>query len=434
VLKQVKADDAVVVVTSTVDSNQRFAANTFTTNGQTENLTIRLTVWVNGRKGSATTSEIGEGAIKKLVEQAQQIASLSPVDQEYVPTLAQQRYAPEGVFHSSTAEPDLRRRSGRVSGILQACEKAGVVGAGLYRSVAVALGALTRNGNFFYDRRGNSSLSVTARLPDGSSSGYYLRSNIEPTKLPYDQIVEAAIDRAVRGRRAELLDPGVYSVILEPQAVLDVLSYFPAAFNARPADEGRSAMSAPGGKNRIGEQLFDPMVNFYSDPAHQELPGARATKEWVPAQKMHLIERGAVKNLAYSRFWAKEKKVQPTPGPTNYILESAGPTRTISEMIQQSKRALLVSRLWYIRMVSPRTLLVTGLTRDGVWLVENGEIKHPVRNFRFNQSLMAMLGPGNVLAMSKPEVVGGSEGPDSAHFYPALQLEKFHFTSTSEAV
>jgi predicted Zn-dependent protease len=142
-----------------------------------------------------------------------------------------------------------------------------------------------------------------------------------------------------------------------------------------------------------------------------------------------------VEKLIYSRYWAKEKGVQPTPGPTNMILESHGPTTPLEDLVKGMKRGLLVSRFWYIRMVDPRTLLLTGLTRDGIWLVEEGRIQYPVRNLRFNQSVTEMLAPGNVMGVSRPERLSTSEGEGTgAGLMPALHLKEFHFTSVSEAV
>ena len=145
-----------------------------------------------------------------------------------------------------------------------------------------------------------------------------------------------------------------------------------------------------------------------------------------PAEKLYLIRGGVVENLVYTRFWAEKSGKRPTPGPVNQIFESNGTTNTLAEMIANTERALLLTRFWYIRMVNPRTQSLTGLTRDGVWLVENGKIKYPVRNFRFNQSVMQMLAPGNVEMVGKPERVGG--------LYPALKLKAFTFSSESEAV
>ena len=173
--------------------------------------------------------------------------------------------------------------------------------------------------------------------------------------------------------------------------------------------------------------MFSERITLYSDPQHPELPAIPATAEGVAADRLPLISKGALENLEYSRFWARERKRQPTPGPVNYILESSGPAAPLDEMIKGMKRGLLITRFWYVRLVDPRTILLTGLTRDGLWLIENGEIRYPVRNLRFNQSVLAMLAPWNV------EAVGASERR-SPFMVPPLRLASFTFTSMSDAI
>jgi len=425
-LKLTKADDAVVSVRETVESNQRFAANAFTTNGSSRERGFSVTVWIDKRQGSASGTEFEEASLRQAVEQAEHLAKLSPVDVEYLPTLGPQRYKPVKGYVSKTAEVSPAWRAKQIGAILDQCEEAKVVGAGLFRSGAYISASATRNGNFEFERSTSTDLSVTARTPDGTSSGYGLHDHFDIDKLDVAGVSGRAVKKALTGRDTQKLGPGIYPVILEPQAVGDILGFFNGAFNARSADEGRSPMSAPGGKTLMGQPVFDSKINFYSDPWHPELPGSQSAQDGLPAEKLYLVRGGVVENLVYSRFWAQNTGKQPTPGPVNSILESTEPAHSLDEMISATDQALLVTRLWYIRMVSPRAQLLTGLTRDGVWWVENGKIKHPVRNFRFNQSVMKMLAPGNVEMIGKPVRVGG--------LFPALKLKAFTFSSESEAV
>jgi predicted Zn-dependent protease len=425
-LKLTKADDAVVGVSESLRSNQRFAANAFTTNGSSRERAFSVTVWIDRRQGSAGGTEFDDASLRRAVAQAEQLARLSPVDVEYLPTLDLQKYRPVKGHVSKTAELSPTWRARQIGEILDQCQAAQVVGAGLFQSGASYSASATRHGNFEFERSSSASLSMTARTPDGTSSGYGLHNHFDVDRLDIQGVARRAVDKARTGRDAQRLEPGVYPVILEPQAVGDILGFLRGAFTARNAEEGRSPMSAPGGKTLLGQAVFDPKINFYSDPWHPELPGSQSAPGGLPAQKLDLIRGGVVENLVYSRFWAQKTGKQPTPGPVNSILESAGPTHSLAEMIAGTERALLLTRFWYIRMVNPRTQLLTGLTRDGVWLVENGKIKHPVRNFRFNQSVMQMLAPGNVLMVGKPVRVGG--------LFPALKLKGFTFSSESEAV
>jgi len=209
--------------------------------------------------------------------------------------------------------------------------------------------------------------------------------------------------------------------------VADLVSFLADAFDARTADEGRSAFSAAGGKTRVGEALFHERLNIYSDPMHPEMPAAPSTGEGIPASRLSLVKAGVLEHLVYSRFWASERKQEASPGPVNYIFESSAPPTAMPAMIQGMERGLLISRFWYVRLVDPRTIMLTGLTRDGLWWIEKGRIQYPVRNLRFNQSVLAMLAPYNVLAIGAPE-------RRSPFMVPALKLSGFRFTSVSDAI
>lgn len=435
VLGLVKADDAAVDVTSRIHANLRFAANNFQTSGERETRTASVTVWIDRRRGSATTSDLSEAALGQMVEQAETIARLSPVDREYLPTLGLQTYESTRRYVEATAALSLADRARAIGEALDASEKAGVISAGYHQSQAVATAEATRNGNFAYERSTLASLGMSARTPDGLGSGYFLRSHIDVRRLDTRQVYREAIRRAQESRGARTIDAGSYPVVLEAQAVADLIAGFSLNFDARAAEEGRSAFSVPGGKTRVGEKVFDERINILSDPWREDLPGSQAAGSGLPAAVVHLVRNGVLENLVYSRFWAEQQKRQPTPGPVNRIIEPSTKPSTLQEMIQSSDRALLVTRFWYIRSVDPRTATLTGLTRDGVWWVEKGKMQYPVRNLRFNQSMIQMLAPGNIELVGAPERVGASEDQgSSAALVPALKLRAFNFTSQSEAV
>ena len=436
VLESVRADDAEVLVQNEDYSQLRFAANSFTTNGRREDLEVNVTVWMDGKKGSASSNETDDASLVKVARRAESVARISPVDPEYLRTLGAQKYKPGAGYVEATVNFDPAVRARTIHGIIASCEEAGVTGAGFHQARGEVEAAASKHGNFRYHRRSLASLSLTARAPEGGGSGYFLRSHFDGSKLDIERIAREAIQKALGSRQARTLNPGVYTLILEPQAVADLLGYYALpAFDARSADEGRSPFSAPGGKTRLGEKVFDERLNFYSDPWHRELPGAPYAQDGIPAEKLYLVRQGVLENLVYTRFWAKKKKRPATPGPVNAILEGSGPAPSIEEMIKDSRRGLLVSRFWYIRMVDPRSLLLTGLTRDGVWFIEDGKIQYPVRNFRFNQSILKMLAPGNPELVGAPERVGSSEAQGSnPRLLPALRVKEFNFTSASEAV
>ncbi|MCP9493874.1 MAG: TldD/PmbA family protein [Pyrinomonadaceae bacterium MAG19_C2-C3] len=430
-LSFVKADDASVSVTNEQTSHLRFADNNVLTSGKRESRAASVTLWMKGRRGAASTNDFDDASLRAAVEQAEQIARLAPVDREYLPTLGKQTYKPVGGYVEATANISPATRARQIGDILTACEKAKVIGAGFHQAVARAAAFATKNGNFGFEPSTVVSLSTTARTPDGTSSGYFGRNHFDVAKLDTARIAREAIDKTLQGRNARTLEAKSYTVILEPQAVADLLGNFAFGFDARSAEEGRSPYSASGGKTRTGEKLFDERINLYSDASNAELPASPSAQAGIPSQKIYLIKNGVLENLIYSRFWAKQKGTEPTPGPVNAILETTGKPTSVEEMISSTKRGLLVSRFWYIRSTDPRTASLTGLTRDGVWLIEDGKIQYPVKNFRFNQSIINMLAPGNVEMIGAAERVGNAE---NASLLPALKLKAFNFTSQSEAV
>lgn len=425
--KAAGAEDAAVSLDSSVQAHARFADNRITTSGRAENLAITATVWTGRRRGSVTGSDSGSEALKRMVDEAVQIARVSPVHREYVPTLGPLEYPESRGFAAATADVDPRARATALDAALTACRAAQVTGAGFHTATASGAATATANGNRRYFRASEAGFSMTARRADGTGSGYFAGDHFDVARLDAARIAGRAVDKAVRSRQPKPIEPGSYPVILEPQAVADLMGFLTNSFDARVAEEGRSAFSAKGGQTRIGEGLFDKRISLYSDAMHAELPAVPATNEGIPASRLSLVKAGVLENLVYSRFWALEKKRQPTPGPVNYILESSEAPASLDAMVAGMKRGLLISRFWYVRLVDPRTLVLTGLTRDGLWWVENGEVRHPVRNLRFNQSVLAMLAPWNVEAIGVPERL-------SPFMVPALRLGAFRFTSVSDAI
>ena len=434
-LSYVKADDAIVGVNSENYGHLRFASNAFTTSGARENTTVGVTVWIDKKRGSASTNEMDDESLKATVALAEQLARISPVDREYLPTLGKQTYKPVNGYAEATSNVSATVRAKTINDVITSCEKAKVIGAGFHQARGSAGASATKNGNFNYERSSLVSLSMTARTQDGTSSGYFLRNHFDVAKLDASRIAGEAIRKALDARNPRVLEPGVYPAILEPQAVADLLGFFAFSFDARSAEEGRSPFSAPGGKTKLGEKIFDERINIYSDPWHPELPGSQSAQAGLPAQKIYFVRNGVLENLTYSRFWAGQKGKEPTAGPVNSILESSQPPVSVDEMIKSMDRGLLLGRFWYIRGVDSRVALQTGLTRDGIWYIENGKIQYAVKNFRFNQSSIQLLAPGNVDMIGKPERVGSSEGQGgNAALLPALKVKEFHFSSQSEAV
>jgi len=264
--------------------------------------------------------------------------------------------------------------------------------------------------------------TVTMRTDDGTGSGWVTRDFNDVSKFDAAEASKVAIDKAVLSQEAKAIEPGKYTVILEPAAALGLLEGLGRALDARQADEGRSYMSKDGG-NKLGDKIVDERVQIWSDPLHPEVPTATWNGAGQPLKKTVWMENGVVKNLAYDRFWAKEKGVDAVPYPSNFIM--AGGDASINDLIKGTKKGILVTRLWYIRSVDPQTLLYTGLTRDGTFYIENGEIKYPVKNFRFNESPIIMLNNLETL---------GEQARVEGNWIPYMKIRDFTFTSLSDAV
>jgi predicted Zn-dependent protease len=192
---------------------------------------------------------------------------------------------------------------------------------------------------------------------------------------------------------------------------------------ARQADEGRSFLSKKGGGTKLGEKLVDERVQIYSDPFNEIVPANAWNGDGLPRERTSWIEDGVVKNMSYSRFWADKQGVEPVSGPANGIM--VGGDATTEDLIKSTKRGILVTRLWYIRTVDPQTLLYTGLTRDGTFYIENGKIKHPIKNMRFNESPIIML--NNLEELGQQQRINGN-------LVPVMKIRDFTFTSLSDAV
>jgi len=285
------------------------------------------------------------------------------------------------------------------------------------------------NGNFGYQRGTLVDFTCTVRTDDAQGSGWVARNLADVGQFSAPTEIQIAIDKAKRSSSAKALEPGKYTVILEPAASADLLAYMFNGFDAREADEGRSFMTKKVGGNQLGEKLFDERVTFYSDPQDASVPVLPWDEDGVPRARTPIVTKGVVDYLQYSRYWAKLKGKPEIGQPGNLIM--TGGDKSTMDLVKTTQKGVLVTRTWYIRMVDPQTVLLTGLTRDGTFYIENGEIKYPIKNFRFNESPVIML--NNVEEFGKPVRVQPQEAP-IIMMLPPMKLREFTFTSLSDAV
>jgi predicted Zn-dependent protease len=349
-----------------------------------------------------------------------------------MPELGPQTIKPEIDWSDATASVDPTGRATMVSQITGPVRGENLVCTGYLEVNTGSLAIANNKGLFAYGRATSTALTSTVRTPEGTGSGWAGATSWNVADINPADIAARAIEKAKRSVNAVAIEPGRYTVILEPTAVGNLVQLIGFNLNARNADEGRSFFTKPGGGNKIGMKVVDERVTLYSDPQEAASASNTFTFEGLPVERTVWIENGVVKNLAYDRFWAQKTGTQPTPFTGS--LAMTGGTATIEEMIASTQRGLLVTRFWYIRPVDPRTILFTGLTRDGTFLIENGKITRAVKNLRYNESPIFML--NNIEMMGRPMRVPSSESgsPDSAVVMPPLKVRDFTFTSLSDAV
>jgi predicted Zn-dependent protease len=433
VLAMSSAEETLLAVNGTETANLRFARNTATTSGAQSSTSLAITASFGKRSGTVTTSQFDDDSLQRALRSAEEIAKVSPENPEAMPVLAPQPYAQGNAYFEDAAAASPEWRASSVDTAIALSKKKDVVSAGFVETRAAMQAVATSKGLFGYDRFTSADYNLTARTPDGSGSGWASKSFNELRLLDPPRLANAAIDKAAMAKAPVGIEPGKYTVVLEPAALADLMAYMLFSGNARQADEGRSAFSKKGGGNRIGEQIVGEKVTIYSDPAHPLAPTISFDGQGLPIERNLWVEKGVLKDLFYSRFWAQKMNRKPTGGPANLIMD--GGTATMEDLIAGTERGVLVTRFWYIRQLDPQTILVTGLTRDGLFLIEKGKVTRPVKNMRWNESPIVAF--NNIDAMTPSERVVSGEGIGGqglALVCPAARIREFTFSSSSDAV
>jgi predicted Zn-dependent protease len=426
------AEETRVTISSGQQGNTRFAVNQISTAGDSYNASVSVQSSYGKRTGGSSTNRLDDGSLRAAVQTAERLARLSPEDPEALPLLRPQQYGESAGWSEATASLEPTERATAVQHIATPARAANLLSTGYLEANAGAFAVANSRGLFAYNRSTSCALTTTVRTPDGTGSGWAGGAHFDWTRLDPQAFGARAIEKAKLSRSPVGIEPGRYTVILEPTAVGNLVQLIAFALDARTADEGRSFFSRAGGGNKVGLKVVDDRVTILSDPLDPEAPAPPFTAEGLPISRTVWIENGVVLNLAYDRYWAERQARAPTsPGGT---LRMSGGTATTDEMIASTRRGLLVTRFWYIRPVDARTVLYTGLTRDGTFLIENGKITRAVKNLRFNESPIFML--NNIDAMGIPVRVSASEagGAGTAIVVPPIKVREFTFTSMSDAI
>ena len=430
VLSFSKADECTANLNGSRTGNIRYARNSVSTAGLVEDTQLVVSVAFGRKQGVATTNELDDAALGRVVRQAEELARLAPDNPEFMPAVGKQTYKRTPTFSQATSEVDADFRARVAAYSIEACRKQGLDAAGFFTDSTAYAAVANSRGVFGHQATTLMDFTCTVRTADGRGSGWVKRSDFDAARFDARTASDVAVEKALRSVEAKAIEPGRYTVILEPAATSELLGFMLSGFDARQADEGRSFLSKKGGGNRRGEKLFDEQVNIWADPWNPDvgvLPWDGDTM--LARERADVIKTGRVAALDYSLYWAKKQNQRPTARHGNIIM--GGSDKTTAELIAGTKKGVLVTRTWYIRQVDPQSVLLTGLTRDGTFYIESGKILYPVKNFRFNESPVTML--NNIDAIGKPVVIAGDEVPYQM-LIPPMKVRDFNFTSLSDAV
>ena len=438
-IKASKADSINIVVASTVTGNTRFAANQLSTSGEISDTTVAIESHFGPKHAVVTTNDLTDDGLNAAVAKSEVIAKLAPDDPENMPALAVQQYTPVSAYFEDTAGLSAgdRAKAALTALSMTRADKT-ITAAGFINTGSHARLQANKSGLSAYHRNTTANYTLTVRTSDGTGSGWAGADNEDWSKIDFAAVATRAADKARQSRNPVAIEPGRYTVILEPQAVGDLVQLTAFGLNARTADEGRSPFAKAGGGNKVGDKVAADSITLYSDPTDAQLLSLPFDADGYPLGRQVWIENGVLKELSYTRFWA-QKQGKPFRGNPfggggfggNAPLKLAGGTTSIEDMIKGTDRGVLVTRFWYLRMVDPRVLLITGLTRDGTFLIEQGKISRAVKNFRFNDSPLFLM--ANAEALGPAVRLAGTEiGGDIV--MPAVKAHDFNFTSLSDAV
>ena len=439
-------DEVEVMFSSANYSLTRFANNTIHQNVSEVNEAASIRVAFDGKTARATTNRFDDESLKRAVQSAESIARVQEPNPERLPMAtpaeANQGGPPLVRWFEQTARITPADRAEAVGQIVTTAKKNSLVTAGIYSNSEHAEGIVNSKGLNVFHKQSSSEVSITMLADD--SSGWQKANFPDIRDLDHLRLAEIAAQKARESRVPQELPPGKFTVILEPAAVLDIVGFMFWDFGGLAIIDQRSFLN-----NRIGTRLFGEDITIMDDVYHPLQAGAPFDGEGVRRKKVTLVENGVIRNVVYARSTAEKIRHSelaahvgnvevtghgfPLPNevgeaPVNVVFITPGKEQTTEQMIAGTERGILITRLWYIREVDPYEKIVTGMTRDGTFFIENGKVKHGIRNFRFNQSLIEML--SSVEAMGQAVRSSGEESFDMV--VPAMKVRDFNFTEATK--
>jgi predicted Zn-dependent protease len=395
----------------------RFGENAITQSIGGEQEYLRLQMAYGNRHGSSISNRLDAQSIDRLIARTGEIARSSPEDPEYMPPPGPQAYPqvpPRFYEDAARIEPEDIART--IGATVDAAVNDGFRASGLFETEHGVQAIASSRGLFAFDRASSVGYSTTLHGPAGS--GFCSRQCESAAALDAAMVTQTARATALAAQNPRPVDAGDYTVVFEPQAVSDFLGFLFWNMDARDADEGTSVFAG-----MTGRRLFNEKVTIATRLDDPDLPAAPFGQDGLPLRETVWIDRGTVRRLRHDRYWASRKGTEPDAGLFPLFMDGTG--CTVEDLVAGCSRGLLVKRLWYIRYVDRRQLLLTGMTRDGLFRIENGRVDGPVTNLRFNESPVVFL--KNITALSRPERVGRFK-------VPGIVSEEFTFSSGTESL
>src|SRR4051812_47855290 len=449
VLNMTKADAVEVNFEGGERSATRWANSSITVNLVQYDQQVTVNIRHGQKQGSASSRELDDESLKAMVDEAQDAALKARDNPNLTPLVkGPQQYIEVDAVQPRTAEFGPGERAAWVRQSVDMCEKKAVLGSGYIPKAYQTTCLANSEGLFAYYQYAEVGFILTCRMANGSGSGWSgLTGAKDLSQLDVAQLTEVAANKAAKSQKPRAIEPGRYTTILEPRPAARFLSTMTGAFNAGGGGGGfggggggfnfggvgRPFVNADG-TPKTGQKLFSESFTLKSDIGNPILRQTPVMADGAAAKPVTWIEKGVLKNLYYDAATARRQKVAPSTATPNMSLVVEGTNQSIDEMVKTTRRGLLVTFFWYLRPVDTLTLLNTGMTRDGLFLIENGEIAGPVQNFRWNMSPLVAFANISAIGTSVPIHTGEAyDGPGTA-LVPPIRVEDFYMTSVSPAV
>ena len=441
------ADEVEALIAGGQSALTRFANNTIHQNVAEENYVVSVRTVFGGRTARATTNKFDDESLKQAVLASEALAKVQEPDPDLLPLAGPEDYegaAQVGRAFYETSSLTPGQRAAAVEKIVAVAKKQKLTAAGIFSNSESVEAVINSRGLVAYHTQTSSEISVT--MLGGDSSGWQKANSPDARNLNPVALAETAARKALQSAKPRELPAGKHTVILEPAAVLDLVGFMFWDFAGMAILDQRSFLN-----NRVGTKVFGENITVWDDVSHPLQSGAPFDGEGVRRQRVRLVDKGVVQRLVYARSTARKMRESehaakvgpiettghgfPLPNeigeaPINIVFEGPGQAQSkgVEQMIAGTERGVLITRLWYIREVDPYEKILTGMTRDGTFYIENGELKNGIRNFRFNESLLHML--SNVEEMGAPVRASGEESFDMV--VPPMKVRDFNFTEVTK--